>query len=114
MQSAGNSASTWKNINKVLGTSNSNSVITELTINGCIICGSNLYNPFDAYLVKLAFSETTLDATTLSSTSSISNDATTAMKTLIINREGVFQLLLQLDAKKGSGADNLPTEFLKR
>lgn len=63
MQWPGNSASTWKNINKVLGTTNSNRIITEIRINGCVISGSKLCNTSNNCLVNLAFPETSLVAT---------------------------------------------------
>lgn len=36
------------------------------------------------------------------------------MDNIIITQEGVFQQLLNLDAKKSNGPDNIPTQFLQR
>lgn len=44
----------------------------------------------------------------------INSHATTEMEAVVISREGIFQLMLELEKKKGSGPDDLPTEFLKR
>lgn len=91
MQSAGNSASTWKNINKVLGTPTSNSVITEITINGCVINGSNLSNTFNDYLVNLAFPETSLDAT-----SYVSNKCSSTMFVRPTCESEVYKTIMRL------------------
>lgn len=63
MHSSGNSVYIWKSINKVLGTPSSKSAITELTINGNVISGSQLSNTFNDYLVNLTFAGSPHNAT---------------------------------------------------
>lgn len=36
------------------------------------------------------------------------------MQDLVVHREGILNLLLELDAKKAGGPDNIPTVFLRR
>lgn len=37
-----------------------------------------------------------------------------SMQDLVVHREGILNLLLELDAKKAGGPDNIPTVFLRR